>query len=61
MSIVVEVRRMHVEHPSPWLVAWSRVMTVRSSRVRAYLRMSTKERRLAYPWLYRRRVRKRLD
>jgi hypothetical protein len=60
MGAVADIRRMHGAYPSPWLVAWSRVMTMRSERVHAYLRMSARERAEAYPWLYRRRVRKRL-
>jgi hypothetical protein len=61
MYVVTQVRWMHATYPSPWLVAWSRVMTMRSGRVRRYLEMDVEERAEAYPWLYRRRVRKRLD
>ena len=40
MDLVSDVRRMHRTHPSSWLVAWSRVMTMRSVRVQRYLNAS---------------------
>jgi hypothetical protein len=59
MGLLGDVREMHDRWPSPWLVAWSRVMTIRSVRVQRYLNMTPAQRRLAYPWLYENRVRKR--
>ena len=53
VALMREVRRMRREHPSSWLVAWSRVKTMRSPRVRRYLRVDADERRAEYPWLYR--------
>jgi len=44
---------MRRDHPSGWLVAWSRVKTTRSTRVRRYLEMDPEEWRHGYPWLYR--------
>jgi len=59
MNLVRDVRRMHRTHPSSWVVAWSRVMTVRSVRVQRYLHATPAQRRGEYPWLYRERSRKR--
>jgi hypothetical protein len=59
MGILAETRVMHRRYRSGWLVALSRVLTIRSSRVQRYLRSSEEERRAEYPWLYRERVRQR--
>lgn len=59
MGLAEDIRWMHQRYPSSWLVAWSRVMTIRSTRVRNYLRMDAADRRRRYPWLYRDRSRKR--
>jgi hypothetical protein len=59
MGLFADVRAMRERWPSPWIVAWSRVMTVRSTRVKRYLRMTDAERRVAYPWLFEQRIRKR--
>jgi hypothetical protein len=61
MGLATDVRRMHQQYPSPWLVAWARVRTARSARVRRYLRASQEQRRAEYPWLYKERARKRPD
>jgi hypothetical protein len=59
MGLVSDVRRMRRTHPSGWLVAWSRVMTIRSVRVQRYLNMSPEQRRNEYAWLHKERGRKR--
>jgi hypothetical protein len=59
MGLIADTRRMRKTHPSSWLVAWSRVMTVRSVRVQRYLNSTPERRRAEYPWLYQKRGRKR--
>ena len=59
MGLIADVQRMHTVHRSSWLVAWSRVMTVRSVRVQRYLNATPAQRRREYPWLYKERSRKR--
>jgi hypothetical protein len=59
MGLVSDVRSMHSRYPSGWLVATSRVMTIRSVRVQRYLAMSPEQRRREYAWLYKERGRKR--
>jgi hypothetical protein len=59
MGLIADTRRMRSAHPSSWLVAWSRVMTIRSVRVQRYLNASPEQRRAEYPWLYKERSRKR--
>jgi hypothetical protein len=53
VSIWTDVRRMRAEHPSGWLVAWSRVKTMHSARVQRYLALDADERRRDHRWLYR--------
>jgi hypothetical protein len=60
MGLLGDVRRMRMVHRSSWLVAWSRVMTVRSVRVQRYLNATPAQRRAEYPWLYQKRSRKRV-
>ena len=59
MGLLSDVATMHHRHPSPWPVAWSRVLTARSARIRRYLHATPAQRRGEYPWLYRERTRKR--
>ena len=62
MGLVGDVRAMRRRQPSSWLVAWSRVMTIRSVRVQRYLNATPAERAVQYRWLYgKRRVRPRSD
>ena len=51
MGVIGDVRRMRQRHPSSWPVAWSRVMSTRSPRIKAYLRMTPDERAEQYRWL----------
>jgi hypothetical protein len=55
--LLADVRHMRAVHPSSWLVAWSRVLTVRSVRVQRYLNMTPAERAIQYRWLYKKRRR----